>query len=255
LIGAASLRETFEDPAVVRESMRETRLAQGKDQPALICFGPFAPVEGSIQFARLSNYFEGLRDVSVLSLPGFQSDEPLASSLEVLVAAAAEAVIRCADGSPFALLGYSSSGWMAHSVASMLQSSGISPSGLVLLDTYLPDSMSPKFRRAMNYEVIVRRESFATLDYSGLTAIGFYRGLFRGWEPVRVDTPTLVVRPNECIPGFPDESLEGEQWHSVWPLPHATAEVPGDHCTMIGEYASNTAEVVHRWLAEIPDLT
>ncbi|MGW1163833.1 thioesterase domain-containing protein, partial [Streptomyces sp. NPDC002519] len=250
-----SLRETFENPAVVRDSIGVTRLAQGTKQPALICFGPFAPVEGSIQFARLSNYFEGLRDVSVVSLPGFHPDEPLASSLNVLVEAASEAVVQCAGEAPFALLGYSSSGWVAHSVASFLTSSGTRPSGLVLLDTYLPDSMSRRFRRAMNYEVIVRRESFATLDYSGLTAIGVYRGLFRNWEPARVDTPTLFVRPTECIPGSPDEPLTGEEWRSAWPLPHVSAEVPGDHCTMIGEYAPHTAETVHRWLTGIPALS
>ena len=254
LIGAASLRETFEDPAVVRDSIGVIRLAQGNKQPALICFGPFAPVEGSIQFARFSNYFEGLRDVWVVSLPGFLSDEPLASSLDVLVEAVSEAVVRCAAGAPFVLLGYSSSGWVAHSVASFLASSGTRPSGLVLLDTYLPDSMSQRFRKAMNYEVIVRRESFATLEYSGLTAMGVYRGLFRSWEPARVDTPTLVVRPTECIPGSPGEPLTEEEWHSVWPLPHVSVEVPGDHCTMIGEYAPHTAETVHRWLADIPGL-
>ncbi|MFH8387808.1 SDR family NAD(P)-dependent oxidoreductase, partial [Kitasatospora sp. NPDC018058] len=250
LSGAACLRETVDDPAELARGRRLVRLAQGPEQPELICFPPFAPVEQSLQFARLSTRFRGLRNVSLAPVPGFQADEPLAASVEVLVEALAEVVLRGADGAPFALLGYSSSGWVAHAVAMHLESRGHRPSGVLLLDTYLPDTMSLDLRKAMTYEVNERRKRFTTMNFASLTALGSYRGMFRAWTPEPVSAPTLFLRPAECIPGSPEEPMTGDGWRAVWPFEHTDVEVPGDHCTMIADHADATADAVHRWLAE-----
>ncbi|WP_344043744.1 thioesterase domain-containing protein, partial [Saccharothrix xinjiangensis] len=245
-VGAAALRETFDDPAAVDAAV--VRMARGDRGPRLIAFPPFAPVEGVIQFARLADHLQGRAELSVVSVPGFRPGEPLATSVRALVGALTGATRRTAGDEPFALLGYSSSGWLAHAVTAELEARGVAPEALVLLDTYLPDSMSPRLRRAMNYELVVRRESFAAADFTAITAIGSYRRMFRDWRPGPVRAPTLVLRPGHCVPGSPDEPTTDLEWRSHWPLPHSSGEVPGDHCTMVGDHAGSTAEAVWTWL-------
>ncbi|WUG38067.1 SDR family NAD(P)-dependent oxidoreductase [Kitasatospora sp. NBC_00458] len=249
LVGASGLRETSEDPARLAGTPGFVRMSQGSGQPVLICFPPFAPVDGAIQFGRLATAFDGFSGTAVLTVPGFRADEPLAASRDVLLDVLTAATLRCAGDEPFVLLGYSSSGWLAQGVAARLQAGGTRPAGLVLLDTYLPATMSRSMRKAMNYEVIVRRQAFTALGYVGLTAIGRYRRMFRGWEPERTAVPTLFVRPSRCVPGSPDEPMTGEEWRSSWPYEHTALEVEGDHCTMIGEHAAQTGAAVREWIA------
>jgi acyl transferase domain-containing protein/acyl carrier protein len=247
--GAAALRETFDDPAAVVAPF--VHMARGGEGPHLVAFPPFAPVEGVIQFARLSDQLRGRADMSVVSAPGFRPDEPLATSIETLIGALASGALAAAGDRPFALLGYSSSGWLAHAVTARLEAMGVRSAALVLLDSYLPDSMPARLRRAMNYEVMVRRESFAAADFTAITAIGWYRRMFRGWQPDKVQAPTLFLRPQRCVPGSPEEPTTGLDWRSVWPCPHSAREVPGDHCTMVGEHSGDTAEAMWAWLSEI----
>ncbi|WP_424637494.1 type I polyketide synthase [Embleya sp. AB8] len=250
LAGAAGLRRTFDGPKRLAEAPGFVRLARGdRTRTRVICFPPFAPVEGAIQFGRLAASFEDFCDTAVVTVPGFRPDEPLAASLDVLLDLLAESTLRCAEAEPFVLLGYSSSGWLAQGVATGLAAAGRPAAGLVLLDTYLPASMSRRMRKAMNYEVMVRRQAFTALDYTGLTAIGTYRRMFRGWDPKPGSVPTLVVRPSRCVPGSPEEPMTGEDWRSTWPHEHTAVEVEGDHCTMIGEHAEQTGTVVREWVA------
>ncbi|MFE2729255.1 SDR family NAD(P)-dependent oxidoreductase, partial [Kitasatospora sp. NPDC059327] len=252
LVGASGLRESCDDPALLAGAPGFVRMSQGgADRPRLICFPPFAPVDGALQFGRLATAFDGFSGTAVLTVPGFRAGEPLAASRDVLLDVLTEATLRCAEGEPFVLLGYSSSGWLAQGVAARLQALGTAPAGLVLLDTYLPATMSRQMRRAMNYEVIVRRQAFTALGYVGLTAIGRYRRMFRGWEPERTAVPTLFVRPSRCVPGSPEEPMTGQEWRSSWPHEHTALEVEGDHCTMIGEHAARTGAAVRDWIAAL----
>ncbi|TDC27035.1 SDR family NAD(P)-dependent oxidoreductase [Streptomyces sp. 8K308] len=254
LAAAAELRTTFGSPEELAQSDWHhggaTRLsAGGEEAPLVIAFPPVAPVEPAVQYARLSSQLHGLAGLSVIPLPGFRDSEPLPASTDVLARVLAEAALSHADGRRFALLGYSSGGWFAHQVAAELESAGTRPTGVILLDTYPPDGMTPRLRKAMNYELIERRREFSTLDYTALTAIGTYRSLHRGWRPVPLEAPTLLVRPTDCVPGSPEEPTTGyDEWRATWPLDHDLAEVPGDHCTMVADHADKTAEVVHRWL-------
>ncbi|WP_203819219.1 type I polyketide synthase, partial [Paractinoplanes ferrugineus] len=253
LTGASALRERFGSLAELGHGAHVSTLAQGEGGPQIVCFPPFAPVDGSLQFARLAAYFRGRRKVSVVTVPGFLPGEPLAGSAEVLIEVLADAVLRAAGGRPYAVLGYSSSGWLAQATAVHLERQGHGPVAVVLLDTYLPDGMTLQMRKAMTYEVVERRMRFTSMHYEGITALGTYRGMFRGWRPDPIDRPTLFVRPDECIPGAPEEPMTGDDWRAVWPLPHAEANVPGDHCTMIGEYAEATGEAVEKWLSGLGD--
>ncbi|MDT0318909.1 type I polyketide synthase [Streptomyces sp. DSM 44918] len=255
LAAAAELRDTFDVPEALAASdwSRDgaTRLASGgRDNPLVIAFPPIAPVEPTVQYARLSSHLRGLVDLSVVPVPGWRDGEPLPASTDVLARVLADAARRHAGDRPFALLGYSSGGWFAHQVVAELEADGAHPAGVILLDTYPPDGMTPRLRKAMNYELIERRRQFSTLDYTALTALGTYRALHRGWRPGPVKAPTLFVRPAECVPGSPEEPTTGyDEWRATWPLDHELVEVPGDHCTMVADHSDTTAEVIHRWLA------
>jgi len=249
LTGAAGVRTRFTDPA--EASTGSVRLATGEDGPAVISFPPFAPVEQSLQFARLAMFFRDRRDLSMVQVPGFLPDSALADTIDTLVGVLTAQTLRCADGKPFALLGYSSSGWLAQAVATRLEESGEPPRGVVLLDTYLPDSMPLSLRQAMNYEVNERRARFATMNFTTLTALGTYRALFRAWTPAPLSAPTLFIAPEDCIPGDPDAPAITEEWRAHWPLPHTEVRVPGDHCTIVAEHAAETAAAVHDWLDKV----
>ncbi|MFI8987283.1 type I polyketide synthase [Streptomyces antimycoticus] len=248
LSGASGLRRRFTDASEARTGTGYVRLAKGDRDPVVVCLPPFAPVEQSLQFARLSTFFRDRRDLSMVTVPGFLPDEPLADGIDVLVEVLADATLRCADGKPFVMLGYSSSGWLAHSVATRLEATGTPAKGVVLLDTYLPDSMPLSVRQAMTYEVNERRARFTTMNFTSLTALGTYRKLFRGWTPEPITAPTLFLRPGDCIPGDPEAPPITEDWRAHWPLPHTEAVIPGDHCTIVAENAGEAAAVVHDWL-------
>jgi len=251
LAGASALRQRFSDAETSASLSGHVRLATGDEDPMLVCFPPFAPVEQSLQFARLATHFRGRRDLSMVTVPGFRSGEPLADSVDVLVAGLASAVLDCAGDRPFAVLGYSSSGWPAHAVAAALERAGRGPVGVVLLDTYLPDSMPLSLRRAMNYEVNERRARFTTMNFTTLSALGAYRKLFRGWAPEPIAAPTLLVTPRECVTGDPDSPPVTDDWRAKWPLPHHEERIPGDHCTIVAEHADSAADTVHTWLANL----
>ncbi len=137
-------------------------------------------------------------------VPGYQPDEPLASSIDALTEVLAEAALRCAPGKPFALLGYSSGGLLAHAVGTHLEAHGVQPMSVVLLDTFIPDAMSLQLRKTVNYESFVRRATFfADFDDSDIAAAEIYLQMFQEWQPQPGAAPTLVVRPAEGIQGTP----------------------------------------------------
>ena len=251
---AAVLRPRFHSRAAAPTGGQpgHLRLSGGGEGPVLIAFPPLAPVEGHVQFTRLAEHCQGRAELSVLQVPGFRPEEPLAADLEVLTETLAAAALECAAGRPYALLGYSSGGLPAHAVTAHLEAAGQHPAGLVLIDTYLPDRMPDRLRQALDYELIERRRSFAALDFAAITAVGSYGALFRGLRPEPVQAPTLFVRPAECVPGSPEQPMrqaaDASEWRAQWPTEHDAAEVPGDHCTMMAEHADRTAEAVLRWL-------
>jgi hypothetical protein len=239
---AATLRNTFDGVAELDRGAQVLQLSHGDHAPHIICFPALAPVQGVWQYVRLSNYFQRMSDLSVVIVPGFQPDEPLASSLEALLDVLAEATLRCAQGHPFALLGHSTGGLLAHAVATHLEANGVQPMSVVLLDTFMHDHLSPKLFKAMlDEEPSAHRSELVNLTDSGFTAMGTYLKMFRGWQPQHVVASTLVVRPKE-----------GRRWRMHWPLKHVETEVPGDHVTMVVEYADATAESVHDWLSTLP---
>ena len=246
----AALRDTFDGVAKFGRGARVLQLSHGDQTPHIICFPSLVALPGQMQYDRLSSYFQGISDLSVVIVPGYQQNEPLASSIDALTDVLAEATLWCAQGKPFALLGHSSGGLLAHAVGTHLEGSGVQPISVILLDPFIPDSVSPQLSKALIYELFARRPMSAdNFDDGGITVMLTYLRMFQAWQPQPVAAPTLVVRPAEGILGSPDEPIIRQEWRTQWTLDHVEAEVPGDHFTMSVEYAHTTAESVHDWLS------
>ncbi|MFJ8637412.1 type I polyketide synthase [Streptomyces sp. NPDC093568] len=219
------------------------RLAQGGERPRLLCLPTVLATSGPHQFARFAAPFAGERDVVGLSLPGFRDGERLPATLEALVEASAQAVRRASDGTPFVLVGYSSGGIVAHETARLLESAGVFPDALILLDTYeLGDTARSAATPELMTRMLSRFDELGDLNDTRLTAMAGYLGLLDGWQPAPLKSPVLLVRPSDPLPG----SAQG-----AWQQQSETAGVPGDHFSMIEEHAPDTAAAVVHWLAAL----
>ncbi|RKN03703.1 SDR family NAD(P)-dependent oxidoreductase [Streptomyces radicis] len=223
------------------------RLAGGDHEgPLLLCLPPIIGVSGPHQYARFAAALRGRRTVIALPHPGFRAGEPVAATPEALARAHAETALRLADGTPFALVGYSSGGFVAHAVAEELQARGTAPDRVVLLDSYPPDEtellerLIPAVIRGLQDrgDRVLGGE-----DDAWLTAMGRYMSF--DWTPSPVSAPTLLVRSSTPLAGLPT----GEPWRATWKHPHRAVDVPGDHFTMMEAHADAAAEAVEEWLA------
>jgi thioesterase domain-containing protein len=204
------------------------------------------------QYARFATAFHDVRDVSVLVPTGFSDGEALPRSVEAAVAAQADAALACADGGPMVLVGHSSGGWLAHAVAARLESVGVVPDGVVLLDTYLPGNDVVDGFASVFMDSMFDREGLVDgVDFTRLTAMGAYFRLFADWEPAGIAAPTLFVRAGERI--APGDRSGAPAPQAFWQLPHTAVEVPGNHWSMMEEQSAATARPVVEWLDRDPD--
>ncbi|MCH0566314.1 acyltransferase domain-containing protein, partial [Streptomyces sp. MUM 136J] len=243
---AANRRPSFEVPGP-DDIPRSVIVATGDRLPSLICFPTVLATSGPQQFARFAASTGSDRDVSALTLPGFQEGTRLPATLDAVTVAAAEAVKRCAGGAPFALVGYSSGGLLAHAVTAHLEAEGVLPGALVLLDTFAPGSEVPtEIGPALMEGMAQRLAEFAPLSADRITAMDRYLHLLSGRRPADVKAPVLLVRPALPVPGTPAPPVGARR--STWQWRHEAVEVPGDHFSIIEEHAADTARAVLGWL-------
>lgn len=150
---------------------------------------------------------------------------------------------------PFALLGYSSGGWLAHAVAERLEVRGIRPRALLLLDSLSLQGERWEKVRAPLRNLALNERSFALATDDQLTAMAAYLRLFDGWKPRPIEAPIAVIRARECIPEWEGDRLGDDFWRGSWDLPHEIVEVPGDHFTVVNQDAATTARSLLDWLA------
>ncbi|WP_373559100.1 SDR family NAD(P)-dependent oxidoreductase [Streptomyces sp. SA15] len=250
LQAAAKLRPVFAGAAEFGREQELVRLASGPERPALVCLPSMVAPSGPHNFARLALHLHGLHDVYALPLPGFGDDDPLPASSDLVVDLHADAVARELGDSPVALAGYSSGGWLAHAVAARLEARGLTPCGVVLLDTWFPKDDIPEGQiRSQLQGIAVDDRAFALMTEAQVTAQGAYLDLFDGWRPQAVTAPVLLVRAGERMPQAANEEVaESHGWSKEWEFDHDTIDAPGDHQTMMNEHAATTAAAVSGWL-------
>ncbi|MFF2329802.1 MULTISPECIES: type I polyketide synthase [unclassified Streptomyces] len=246
---AARFREVFEDAEDLGSPPSAVTLATGGSATRLICFPALSALSGPHEYARFGPSLQDLRPVSVLPNPGFLPQELLPATLDAFVAAQAAAVRACAGDEPFVLLGRSAGGWAAHAVAEKLESTGLVPSAVVLIDTYPGEDSGLGGRSgdgpalsAMTVGMLDNSAQFASAETDRLTAMAGYLELYAGWKPTALTAPTLFVRAGDRLPGI--EAAE------PWSLPHSEITVPGDHFTVLEDHSRTTALALHTWLSE-----
>ncbi len=242
---AAKIRRAAERRARPSQAPATLHLAMGGTRPSLVCFpSPVPPT--AVQFARFASYFREVRDVWTLQPDGYRTGEPLTPDWPTMVKNAADAVLRCADRAPFAIIGYSAGGMLAHSVTSHLERQGAPPSALVLLDS--PVAFSTSEAVAVASRLAGQFEAEPPSDVE-LTAMGWHAHLLGPWAPTKISTPMLFVHPAELV-GDPraESTFETEAPGVRWPYDHTPLEVPGDHFSMMQQHAHATALAIHEWL-------
>ena len=173
--------------------------------------------------------------------------ELLPASLDAVVEALLRAVGERDSHPPFALVGYSSGGWLAHAMARRLECEGKSAAALILIDTYpSTDARFAAVLRTVMGEAL-RNDIYGFMGDDRLTAMGAYMRLLSGWQAEEIAAQTLLVRASEPMPGHAQE----DQWRSSWELFDDAVDVPGSHFTMMEEDAGTTAEAIDAWLTNI----
>jgi hypothetical protein len=196
----------------------------------------------------LAKQFDGDRDVYLLEQPGFGARRGVPDSVTTLVRTHADTIRALAGDRPFALAGFCAGGAVAHAVAGYLAELGRSPAGLVLLDTHIGvlGRDDPRGLALMAAGTVLPDDAVGQLDDSLLLAGGGYARVLHDWRPEPVPVPTLLVR------GAPTAEMSrtdpDRDWRPHWPLPHDTADVPGDHYTLLHHDADTTAEAIRAWL-------
>ncbi|MFE3247417.1 SDR family NAD(P)-dependent oxidoreductase [Streptomyces sp. NPDC059209] len=250
LLGAASrLREQFTDPAALDAPPRPVRLARGSGEPVVVCLSTITALSGVYQYARFGAALQRRREAWFVPVPGFTAHEPVPADVDAVVDLHADIALECAGGRPFALVGHSAGGWLAHSVTSRLEYRGTPPVGSVLIDTYLPGSTAfTEVQDALTGMMFDNESMVGRLDSARLTAMGAYLRLFDGWKPEAVGTPTLFLRAAEPV----TDTVSGDGWRLTWPLPNTTQESAGNHFSMMQSGATEAAEAVDAWLRDLP---
>jgi hypothetical protein len=246
LTAASSFRPAFGSTTELEHLPHVASLGRGEGTQ-LIGIPSFLAGSGPHQFARLAGELSGRRSVYACSLPGYRAGGLLPETWEAAVGALAASVRETAGNQPFALVGYSIGGALAHALARRLEDDGVPPAGVIMLDTYAPESpdeMWQVFGAVMGTVLDMGHELMA-VDDDNLMAMGAYVRLLGEWEPRPIAAPSLLVRASEPLG---DAYTAGRL--PRWQCPPDVVEVTGHHFGLILETVSETAQVVDAWSRE-----
>jgi acyl transferase domain-containing protein/NADP-dependent 3-hydroxy acid dehydrogenase YdfG len=243
IIGLAAFRPTFSTAADLEHIPHPVPVSQGPSTPRLICLPSFVGRSGAREYVRFGREFSGSRTVSVISAPGFAEGEPLAATVDALISVHAENIRRSVADEPFVLVGYSSGGLAAHALTTHLESVGMAPTALVLMDAIPLDKEAVS---AGHYWPLISDQVLADIkeqEYGGddawLTAFTHYFTLdWTNLKPTAI--PTLLIRSADYT---------SPAHYSLF-SDFTISPVPGGHFTLMTENAATTAQAVSVWLAE-----
>ncbi|SNQ50069.1 conserved hypothetical protein [Frankia canadensis] len=247
IMKAAQFRPTFDRPEPA-EAPGVIRLAEGREQPALICVPTVLATTGPYQFARFAAHFVGSADVWTLSLPGYRDGQRLPSSLAAVVEASVDALLATVDGSAFVLVGYSSGALLAHSIARRLEEMARGPAAVVLLDPYRTGGGAlERIGPAVLDGMAAQLGELTPADEFRITAMGGYLRLLADWQVSGLRAPTLLVRATQPLPAWAPDTA----WRAHWDGADAVTDVPGDHFSVLDAHAGAAARAVQHWLGQI----
>jgi malonyl CoA-acyl carrier protein transacylase len=212
--GLATFRPVFEGLSDLQNIPHPVVISRGPASPSMICLPSFIGRSGPLEYACLVGSFRGIREVSVLSAPGYVDGEPLPATVGALIGVHAENIRRTVNGRPFVLAGHSTGGLVVQALATHLESVGMAPMALVLMDTATTERMEEldKFH-AMLPDIILadNRQYSGGGEDSWLTAMAHYQSL--GWEILNhTAIPTLLVRAQERIGASPGSEERRLSW-------------------------------------------
>ncbi|GAB3898733.1 hypothetical protein GCM10029964_083680 [Kibdelosporangium lantanae] len=233
---AGRLRDRYHRATDLPRPPAPVRLAEGTDQPVLICLPPYIVPAGPHQYARFAAQFQGRHDIWVLPHPGFDAGEPVAATADVLAETHADTALAIAGGRPFVLVGYSSGGWAAHGVAARVGEAAL---GVCMLDSYSIEYRGDPGVTAGMMAQHLRTLEFVSTTGDELSAMGHYQAAFHEWTVPAVTIPSLLVRATTAGPAGP-----------IPPPEHVreVVPVPGDHYSIMAEDVPATAAAVRAWL-------
>ncbi|HEX8688789.1 MAG TPA: KR domain-containing protein, partial [Solirubrobacterales bacterium] len=253
LIASASrLRARFEGLPGDTIAPPRVDLAEGSETPALVLLPSIVPTSGPQEYVRFAQGFRGERNVVVAPHLGFQEGEPLPATLEAAAAMQAEAILGLGIDGPFALVGYSSGGWLAHAVASQLQRRDRAPIAVVLLDS--PSDVpaaSTWLEPLLDSGSAAPEQLQVPVDDARLTASAAYFAMFAEWRPEELGVPVAMIRAAEPSEGIATGSAVDGSGSGFWESLESVVEVPGDHFTMLTDHAPTTAQAVKDLLEDV----
>ena len=243
---ASRFRPAFHSRADLDRLPPLATLAQGEGTQ-LICVPSFVAGSGPHQFSRLANALDGRRRVSAFSLPGFGGASHVPESWGAAIDALAASVREHVGDDRFVLVGYSIGGAAAYALARQLEDDGVQPAGLVMIDTYAPESQAEMHHVFGDVMATILNRGHAliqeSVDDDGLLAMGAYFRVGEEWEPLPIEAPALLVRASEPL----GDAFEAGRlrW---WQLPPDVVEVEGDHFGVVDDAAGPTAEAIDAWI-------
>ncbi|MGC4746916.1 SDR family NAD(P)-dependent oxidoreductase, partial [Micromonospora sp. DT201] len=220
------------------------RLASGSALPKLVCLPSFVVGSSPHQFMRFAERFEDARDVFACSLPGFRGTEPVPVTWDAAIEVLATSIRQVVGDDPFVLVGYSTGGVIAHSLAAWFEEAGVAPEGVVMIDTPMPESgegTNRVFSLVMT-EILEREDDAHVIDDASWLTMGTYMRLLAEHRPERIAARSLLIRA-----GRPLGESAGADW-PAWDVTDDQVVVAGDHFALIETVAPETAEATEGWI-------
>ncbi|WP_067522280.1 type I polyketide synthase [Nocardia uniformis] len=244
---AAQTRDQFYAHDELDEKLEITRLTDGAATPRIICIAPPMAAGGVRQYARMATKLRTARDVVGIAPIGSRASEPLPGDYAAATKALHQPILDAAEGKPFILLGFSSGGLLAYSVAEQLEAlGGPTPAGVVMVDTYRVVEGGEWLLKPIAENMVTNEAAFDRFDPARLTAMGQYIQVYRSIELGHVAAPTLYLQCTQRMPGVPDNFME---WQAQpWDESHHVVEVDADHFSVLHEGSGRVAAAIDDWL-------